>query len=139
MRDDISTARLAAIVDSCDAAIVATTLEGTVTSWNRSAERMFGYSAGEMIGAAISRIVPPEHRSEAADLLARLARGERVETLTTARLAKDGRRVDVSVMVSPIRDDRDHVVGMSQIARDVTDRPRLPSMPVMTGETLLQV
>ena len=99
---DLSAARLAAIVSSSDDAIVGKSLEGRVTSWNDAAARIFGWSAEEMIGQSITRIIPSELMSEEDDILARLRRGERVAHFETERIAKDGRRFAVSVTVSPI-------------------------------------
>lgn len=114
--------RLAAIVESSEDAIVGKTLAGIVTSWNRAAERMFGYSAEEMIGQPIARIVPPERRDEAANILATVRRGERVEHFESERVRKDGRRIQVSLTISPIRDGAGEIIGASKIARDISDQ-----------------
>jgi PAS domain S-box-containing protein len=116
---------LAAIVASSDDAIVSKTLDGRVTSWNQGAHQLFGYEPGEMIGASILRIVPPELHDEERELLGRLSRGERIEHFETVRLRKDGGRVDVSLTISPIRDKDGRVVGASKVARDITDRKRI--------------
>jgi PAS domain S-box-containing protein len=116
---------LAAIVDSSDDAIVSKTLDGVVTSWNRAAERMFGWRADEAVGRHITLIIPPERHAEEEDVLARLRRGERIEHFDTVRVAKDGHRIDVSLTVSPVRNFRGVIVGASKIARDVTERRRL--------------
>jgi two-component system sensor histidine kinase UhpB len=116
--------RLAAIVDSSDDAIVSKTLDGVITSWNRGAEVLFGYSAAEAVGQHIFLIVPEDRRREEEDVLARLRRGERVDHFETVRQAKDGRRLLISLTVSPIRDDRGRIVGASKVARDITDRRR---------------
>ena len=115
-------ARLAAIVDSSDDAIVSKTLDGVITSWNRGAERLFGYTAAEAIGQHISLIIPEERRAEEEDVLARLRRGERVDHFETVRRTKDGRRVHISLTVSPIRDARGTIIGASKVARDITER-----------------
>lgn len=115
-------ARLAAIVEGSDDAIVSKDLEGTVTSWNGGAERMFGWRAAEIVGRPIRLIVPPELEGEEARILAALRRGERVPPYETVRLHRDGRRVDVALTVSPLRDRDGRVVGASKIARDVTAR-----------------
>ena len=115
-------ARLAAIVASSDDAIISKTLDGKITSWNVGATRIFGYEESEMIGQSILRIIPPELHKEEADILARLRRGERVDHYETVRVAKDGRRVDISLTVSPLRDKAGKVVGASKVARDVTER-----------------
>jgi PAS domain S-box-containing protein len=117
-------ARLAAIVDSSHDAIVGKTLEGIVTSWNRAAERLFGYTSAEMVGRPITRIIPPERHDEFRRILAALARGERIEHFETERVRKDGERIQVSLSVSPIRDTTGRIVGAAKIARDVTERRR---------------
>jgi PAS domain S-box-containing protein len=117
-------ARLAAIVESSDDAIVGKTLHGIVTSWNRGAERLFGYTADEMLGQPISRIIPSDRRGEFTQILATLRAGERVDHFETERVHKDGQRIYVSLTVSPIRDWKGRVVGASKIARNVTDRHR---------------
>jgi len=114
--------RLAAVVDSSDDAIVSKTLEGTVTAWNRGAERLFGYSPSEAVGKSVRMLLPPERENEESDILARIRRGESVKHFDTVRLRKDGSNVDVSVTISPIRDSRGAVVGASKIARDITAR-----------------
>jgi PAS domain S-box-containing protein len=116
-------AHLAAIVDSSDDAIVSETLEGMITSWNNGAERLFGYSANEAIGKPISLLIPPTREGEEVTNLATAARGE-VRRFDTVRRRKDGRPIDVSVTISPIRDASGQVTGISKVARDVTDRKR---------------
>lgn len=123
-RQEVELARLAAIVSSSDDAIISKTLQGFVTSWNVGAERIFGYRAEEMLGRHITTIIPPELHEEEEQIIARLANGERVEHYETARIAKDGRRIDISLTVSPIRDSAGRVVGASKVARDVSDRKR---------------
>lgn len=113
---------LAAIVDSSEDAIVSKRLDGTITSWNPAAARLFGYGAEEMIGQSILRIIPPELHGQEEEILARLRRGERVEHFETLRLARDGRLIDVSLTVSPIRNQAGEVVGASKIARDISKR-----------------
>jgi PAS domain S-box-containing protein len=113
---------LAAIVDFSDDAIISKKLDGTITSWNQSAERLFGYKAEEAVGQHITLIVPWERRSEEEDILRRLARGERVDHFETERKRKDGVTVDVSLTISPIRDASGRVVGASKVARDITER-----------------
>ena len=120
--EELQAARLAAIVASSDDAIVSKTLEGFITTWNAGAERIFGYSAEEIIGQHITRIVPPELRSEEEGILARLRRGEHVDHFETVRVGKDGRRIDVSVTVSPMRDKYGKLIGASKVGRDITDR-----------------
>jgi PAS domain S-box-containing protein len=117
-------ALLAAIVDSSDDAIVSKSLDGRILSWNAGAERIFGYAAAEAVGQSIDLIVPPERREEEQEILRRLRRGERIEHLETVRLAKDGRRVHISLTVSPIRDETGRILGASKVARDVTEQRR---------------
>jgi two-component system, chemotaxis family, CheB/CheR fusion protein len=114
--------RLAAIVESSGDAIISKTLEGVITSWNASAERLFGYRAEEMIGQPIMILIPPDHRDEETEILERLRRGERIEHFETVRMAKNGQRIDVSLSVSPILDRAGRVIGASKIARDITER-----------------
>lgn len=113
---------LAAIVESSDDAIVGKTLDGIVVSWNRAAERIFGYTAAEMIGQPIARLVPIDKRDDLPRILSAVRSGERVDHFETERVRKDGRRVYVSLTVSPIRDASGKVVGASKIARDVSAR-----------------
>ena len=118
-----TTSLLAAIVDSSDDAILfSKKLDGTITSWNQSAERLFGYKAEEAVGQHITLIVPWERRLEEEDILRRLAAGERVDHFETARKRKDGSAVDVSLTISPIRDAAGRVIGASNVARDITER-----------------
>ena len=119
---DLVRARLAAIVDSSDDVIVSKTLDGVITSWNRAAERMFGWTAEEAIGRHITLIIPRERLPEEDEVLARIRRGDRVDHFETVRIAKDGGLVDVSITVSPIRDAAGRIVGASKIARDISDR-----------------
>jgi len=118
-------ARLAAIVDSADDAIVSKDLNGVIRSWNRGAERIFGWTAAEAVGRHISLIIPEERRTEADDILTHIRRGQSVERIETVRVTKDGEHLDISLTVSPVRDRADRIVGASKIARDVTDRRRL--------------
>jgi two-component system cell cycle sensor histidine kinase/response regulator CckA len=115
---------LASIVASSDDAIVSKTLDGLVTSWNRGAERIFGYTAAEMIGQPIIRLFPPDRVEEEADIIARLQRGETVKRYETVRRHKSGALIDVSVTVSPLRDAAGRIIGASKIARDITERKR---------------
>jgi len=120
--NEVHAARLAAIVATSDDAIVSKTLEGVVTSWNAAAMRLFGYTPEEMIGQSITRIIPQELHDEEDGILAQLRRGEHIDHYETVRVAKDGRRIDVSLCVSPLRDKTGRVVGASKIARDITER-----------------
>ena len=115
-------ARLAAIVDSSDDAIVSKSLDGIIASWNRGAERLFGYTAAEAIGQPIYLIIPDDRRAEEEDVLTRLRRGEKIDHFETVRKSKDGRRIPISLTVSPIRDARGKVIGASKVARDITER-----------------
>jgi len=121
---EIERAQLAAIVESSDDAIVAKTLRGVVTSWNASAERIFGYTAVEMIGQPIFNLIPQELHHEEDRILAALAVGERVQHYETVRRAKNGRLIHVSLSVSPIRNRNGEIVGASKVARDISDRKR---------------
>ena len=113
---------LAAIVESADDAIISKTMEGVITSWNRSAERLYGYTAAEMIGQPIARLIPPDLADDLPMIMARLRRGERIEHYETQRLAKDGTRIDVALTISPLRDSTGQIIGASKIARDITAR-----------------
>lgn len=115
---------LAAIVSSSDDAIVSKSLDGIITSWNQSAERIFGYAAAEAIGRHITLIIPPERHAEEDGILARLRRGERVDHFQTVRRRKDGRDIDVSLTISPVRDASGRVVGASKVARDISEQKR---------------
>ena len=114
--------KLAAIVESSDDAIIGKDLNGIIVSWNRGAERMFGYTADEAVGRDISLIYPPEHVNDEIEILDRLRQGDRVEHTETVRVAKSGKRLDVLVTISPIKDRSGKVIGASKIARDITAR-----------------
>jgi PAS domain S-box-containing protein len=114
--------RLAAVVESSDDAIISKDLHGIVTAWNRGAERVFGYSAAEIVGQPMVLLFPPDRATEESEILERIARGESVDHFETVRVRKDGTRIDVSSTISPIRDIRGVVVGASKIARDITER-----------------
>ncbi len=116
--------RLAAVVESSDDAIVSKTLDGTITAWNSGAEKLFGYSAAEVVGKSVSMLLPPERANEEADILAHIVRGESVDHFETVRVRKDGRKIDVSATISPVRDRSGVIVGTSKIARDITERKR---------------
>jgi PAS domain S-box-containing protein len=111
---------LAAIVSSSDDAIISKSLEGTITSWNAGAERLFGYGADEVVGASIFSIIPPELHDEEVRILSLVRAGERIDHFRTQRLTKDGRRIEVSLTISPIRDANGVIVGASKSARDVS-------------------
>jgi len=127
----VTRARLAAIVDSSDDVIVSKTLDGVITSWNATAERIFGWTAAEAIGRHITLIVPDDRRAEEEGVLARLRRGERIDHFETVRRTKDGRLVDMSITVSPIKDAAGRIVGASKVARDISDRRRLEEQRVL--------
>ena len=114
----------AAIIESSDDAIISKTLDGIVRSWNAGAERLFGYSANEMIGRSITIVIPLDRRDEEYEILARISRGERVEHFETIRVTKDGCQIAISLTVSPIRNLRGVIIGASKIARDITMRKR---------------
>jgi PAS domain S-box-containing protein len=130
--------RLAAIVQSSDDAIVSKDLNGIVTSWNPAAERMFGYKAEEMIGRSITTIIPPELRGDEDMILGKIRRGEKVDHFETVRVTKTGERVDVSLTVSPVRDESGRVIGAAKIARDVGQRKRAEEA-LRTSEKLASV
>ena len=117
-----STTLLASIVSSSDDAIDSKTLDGIITSWNPAAERMYGYSADEVLGKNISMLSHPDRPEEMDEILQKIRNGERVEHYETVRVRKDGRRISISLSVSPILDDAGKVVGVSSIARDITER-----------------
>src|SRR2546421_12023575 len=115
----------AAIIESSDDAIIGKDLDGIILSWNRGAERLYGYRAQEVVGQPITLLIPPERSYEFSGLMSRLTRGEAFEQFDTVRLTKDGRRVPVSVSISPIRESSGTIIGASSIARDITDRRRM--------------
>jgi PAS domain S-box-containing protein len=116
--------RLAAVVDSSDDAIISKDLNGTINAWNRGAEKVFGYSASEILGKPALTLFPPERANEESDILARIRRGESVEHFETVRVRKGGKSIDVSVTISPVHDGSGAIVGASKVARDITDRKR---------------
>ncbi len=116
--------RLAAIVDSSQDAIIGKDLEGTVTAWNKGAEHIYGYTAEDMIGQPISRIVPDDRPNEIPEILQKIRRGESVQHYESIRIAKDGRRLNISLSVSPIRDTQGNIVGASAIGRNITEQKR---------------
>ena len=133
--------RLSAIVESSDDAIISKTLEGTITSWNHGAEQVFGYSPAEALGKSMRMLLPPERADEESDILARIARGESVSHFETVRVRKDGKKIDVSVTISPIKDGSGAIVGASKIARDISKHKRVESSlkkSLATTEAALQ-
>lgn len=123
-KDQLAGEQLAAIVQSSNDAIVSKDLNGIITSWNRGAERLFGYSAKEIIGKSVTKLIPPDHEDEEPSILNRIRRGERVEHYETVRRRKDGSPVDILLTVSPIKDVAGNVVGASKIAHDIGERKR---------------
>ncbi len=116
---------LAAIIDSSDDAIVSKTLKGVITSWNPAAEKLFGYTAAEAIGRSITMIIPPERLFEEAEVIRKIQLGERIDHFETIRVAKDGRLLEISITVSPVRGKDGRIIGASKIARDISDRKRI--------------
>jgi PAS domain S-box-containing protein len=123
-RAEEAQARLAAIVESSNDAIVSKTLDGVIRTWNAGAERIFGYTAAEAVGKPITLVVPPERHDEERMILDRLRRGERIEHYQTVRVAKDGRRIDISLSISPIRDADGSIIAASKVGRDITAQKR---------------
>lgn len=121
---DEAARRYAAIVEYSDDAIVAKDLKGIITAWNHGAERLFGYAAAEAIGKPITMLIPADRPDEEPSILARIRLGERIEHYETTRQRKDGTRVEISLTVSPIKDEQGRVIGASKIARDITERRR---------------
>jgi len=115
---------LAAIVDSSDNVIISKNLDGIITSWNTTAQRVFGYSAKEAIGAHITLIIPKDRLPEEDGIISRVKRGERIEHFDTVRQRKDGTLIDISLTISPVRDSSGRIVGASKVAREITDRKR---------------
>jgi PAS domain S-box-containing protein len=123
----VSARLLASIVESSDDAIISKTLHGIIQSWNAAAERLFGYTSAEAIGRHISLVIPPERIAEEDHIIATLKAGTRIEHFETERVRKDGRRIQISLTVSPIKDDEGRVVGASKIVRDITEQKRVES------------
>jgi PAS domain S-box-containing protein len=121
-RADAMRDRLAAVVDSSEDAIISKTLEGIITAWNRAAEKVFGYSASEVVGQPVLILLPPDRLDEESEILACIRRGQSVEHFENVRVHKDGTKIDVSVTISPIRDSYGVIVGASKIARNITER-----------------
>ena len=121
-RAEEATARLAAVVESSDDAIVSKDLNGIITSWNKGAEHLFGYTESEMIGKPVALLIPPDRSDEEPSILERIRRGERIDHYETVRRRKDGSLLDISVTISPVRDTAGRVIGAAKIARDITGR-----------------
>ena len=126
---------LASIVESSDDAIFSKRLDGTILSWNKAAEKMYGYRAEEIIGKSVSILLPPDHPDEVRDILERLQHGEKVDHFETTRVAKDGHLLTVSLTISPIRDSDGRIIGASTIARDIT-RSKLAEQSMRNSEKL---
>jgi PAS domain S-box-containing protein len=130
---------LAAIVESSDDAIYGKTLDGTILSWNRGAERMYGYLAAEIVGRPVSEMVPSTKPDEVPQILERVKRGERVDHFETARVRKDGEVIDVSLNVSPIRDASGKIIGASTTARDITEQNKMHEALTQRAKEILDV
>jgi PAS domain S-box-containing protein len=117
--------RLAAIIEYSEDAIASKDLNGIITSWNKSAERLFGYKAEEIIGKPVTLIIPPELHDDEPRILEKIRGGERIEHFETVRVHKNGQRIDVSLTVSPIRDEKGNIVGAAKIVRDITRQKKL--------------
>jgi len=130
-------AQLAAIVADSDDAIVSKSLDGIIRSWNAGAERIFGYSAEEAVGKSITLLIPPEHLDEEREILTQIRGGERVDHFETIRVTKDGRRLPISLTVSPVRNARGEIIGASKIARDFSERKRVERSLLDTQRQLL--
>ena len=124
-RTEAASATLAAIVESSDDAIISKSLDGVITSWNKSAERIFGYTASEAVGQPITMLIPPDRLDEEPNILERLKRGERVDHFETIRVRKDGSRLDISLTISPVKDADGRIIGASKVARDITERKQV--------------
>jgi PAS domain S-box-containing protein len=116
---------LSAIVDSSDDAIISKSLDGIITSWNKSAKRLFGYAPEEAIGQPITMLIPPDRLQEEPEIISRLKRGERVDHFETIRRRKDGSLIDISLTISPIRDGSGKIIGASKVARDITESKKV--------------
>lgn len=119
-RTEATQAYLASVVESCNDAIIGETLDGTVVSWNRGAERLYGYTASEMMGCSVSALIPPYRPEALLETFGRLRQGEQVENMVTVRTRKDGSAVEVSLSISPIKDQGGRLIGVSTVARDIT-------------------
>ncbi len=128
---------LSAIVESADDAIVSKTLEGIITSWNTGAERIFGYTAPEIVGKSVTLLIPDDHLNEEAEILARIRIGERVEHYETVRQRKDGSLVEISLTVSPIRSADGKIIGASKVARDISKQRQAQRLLDESSERLM--
>jgi PAS domain S-box-containing protein len=123
-RSEEALSRIAAVVESSDDAIISKSLEGIIQSWNNGAQQIFGYTAEEIVGKSILELIPPALQGEEPRIIERLKRGERIEHYETVRLAKGGRRIDISLTVSPVKDSSGKIIGASKIARDITEEKK---------------
>ncbi len=130
---------LAAIVDSSDDAIIGKTLDGTITSWNKGAEQIYGYTADEVVGKPIAILVPRDRPDELPVIFERLRRGERIEHYKTVRVRKNGQRVSISVTISPVRDAQGTIVGASAIARDISEQERAVQEALRLREDFISI
>jgi PAS domain S-box-containing protein len=128
-RAEVAQAYLAAIMESSDDAIIGTTLQGIITSWNKGAERLFGYTGAEIIGLPVNTLIPPDRQGEEVEILERLRRGERIEHFETVRVRKGGTPVNFSLNISPIKDSSGRIIGATKIARAIGERERLEEAP----------
>lgn len=135
---DEQSARLAAIVESSDDAIISKRLDGTITSWNKGAERVFGYTPDEIIGQSVLRLIPPDRYEEESAIIARLIKGERVDHIETTRVTKYGELIDLSLTISPLRDQSGRIIGASKIARDITQQKKV-ELELRENEERLQM
>ncbi len=138
--------QLAQIVESSNDAIFAKTLEGTILTWNRAAEAIYGYPAAEAVGRSVAMLVPPERMGELAEIVERIKGGESITALETERIRKEGRNVHVSLSLSPMRDASGQIVGISTVARDLTERrraeaetARLASFPLLNPMPVVEL
>jgi PAS domain S-box-containing protein len=130
--DDDPRFLLAAIIDSCEDAIISKDLNGVITSWNTAAQRMYGYTPKEIVGKSILLLIPDELRTEEEEILRKLRAGERLEHYETTRVTKSGRRLEVSLTISPVRDNTGRVIGSSKIARDISARKQMERLLIQT-------
>ena len=131
--------RLAAIVESSDDAINGTDLAGRITTWNRAAERIYGYTANEVRGKSVSILIPPENTDSVPDIVDKIKRGRKIEHFETVRMTKQGRRIHVSLSISPIKDADGNIVGASAIARDITERKRMEQALIESEEKMRSI
>src|SRR6185312_12970082 len=132
-------ATLAAIVSSSDDAIISKTLFGIITSWNQAANKMFGYTEAEVIGKHISIIIPPDRMDEETMIIENIRCGKKIKHFETVRIAKDGRKLNISLTVSPIRDKAGKIIGASKIARDITEKMQIEKQRLLYTEKLKQL